>query len=88
MHRLPPLPPVTIEAAVAHLAVEYRLSFRERQMARGILRGQSNRSIAQELELSTSTVKKHVSNLLRKLGVNSRHEVAALIFCHEESRHD
>jgi DNA-binding NarL/FixJ family response regulator len=37
----------------------------------------SNRQIAQELFLSEHTVKRHISKILRKLGLASRAEVAA-----------
>ena len=37
----------------------------------------TNRQIAESLYISESTVKNHVSNILRKLGVDSRHEAAS-----------
>ena len=37
-----------------------------------LLRGQSNKLIARELDLSVETVKDHVAAVLRALGVNSR----------------
>ena len=37
-----------------------------------LLRGQSNKLIARELNLSVETVKDHVAAVLRSLGVNSR----------------
>jgi DNA-binding NarL/FixJ family response regulator len=41
--------------------------------------GRSNKQIAQELHLSTETVKNHVRHLLRALGVNSRLEAVAAV---------
>jgi DNA-binding NarL/FixJ family response regulator len=42
-----------------------------------VAQGMSNRQIAQELFLSEHTVKRHISKILRKLGLASRAEVAA-----------
>lgn len=40
--------------------------------------GQRNRSIAGALNISENTVKFHVGNIFRKMGVNSRAEAIAL----------
>jgi two-component system, NarL family, nitrate/nitrite response regulator NarL len=49
-----------------------RLSPREREVLREIARGHSNTEIATHLGVSESTVKTHVSNILRKTGSRSR----------------
>jgi non-specific serine/threonine protein kinase len=46
-------------------------------VARLLARGLTNRRIAEELFLSERTVHRHVSNVLKKLGVSSREQVAA-----------
>lgn len=48
------------------------LSTRELDVLRCIARGLTNAGIAGELYVSTETVKTHVRNLLRKLGVTDR----------------
>jgi DNA-binding NarL/FixJ family response regulator len=53
------------------------LTAREREVAAMVAKGMSNRQIAQELFLSEHTVKRHISKILRKLGLASRAEVAA-----------
>ncbi len=53
------------------------LTERERAVARLIAAGASNPEIAQELFLSRKTVERHVSNLLKKVGVRNRAELAA-----------
>lgn len=58
-----------------------KLSPREREILRFIARGQSNKEIARALELSESTVKIHVQNMLRKLNLSSR--VQAAVFAVE-----
>jgi DNA-binding NarL/FixJ family response regulator len=47
-----------------------------------IAAGRSNRSIASELVLSEKTVHRHVSNILTKLGVESRAAAAAYAYKH------
>ncbi len=48
------------------------LTAREREVAALVAQGMSNRHIAQELFLSEHTVKRHISKILRKLGLASR----------------
>jgi LuxR family maltose regulon positive regulatory protein len=53
------------------------LSTREVEVLRLLAAGASNATIAEELTLSLFTVKRHVSNILGKLGASSRTEAAA-----------
>lgn len=53
------------------------LTDRERQIVRLISDGASNPEIAQQLFLSRKTVERHVSNVLKKVGVRNRAELAA-----------
>jgi DNA-binding NarL/FixJ family response regulator len=54
-----------------------RLTQREREVADLIVQGCSNKEIAAHLKIAFHTVKSHVHNVLSKLAVNSRLEVAA-----------
>ncbi|GAA2908065.1 DNA-binding NarL/FixJ family response regulator [Microbacterium keratanolyticum] len=54
------------------------LTTREREVLDGILNGWSNRQLADRLGISLPTVKTHVSNVLAKLGAESRSHAAAL----------
>ncbi|KAB1643099.1 helix-turn-helix transcriptional regulator [Gulosibacter chungangensis] len=56
-----------------------RLTERERQVAEQLAKGRSNPQIADSLVVSVATVRSHISNILRKLGLSSRAEVARLI---------
>src|SRR5829696_4164636 len=50
---------------------------REREIAGLVAQGLSTRQIAQQLVISERTVDKHVANLLKKLNLRSRHQVAS-----------
>ncbi|MGE4451592.1 response regulator transcription factor [Castellaniella sp.] len=53
-----------------------RLTQREREIVQCLARGESNKLIARNLDLSESTVKIHVQNILKKLDLSSRVQVA------------
>lgn len=53
-----------------------RLSRREREVALLLTRGLTNRQIAEELVLSEHTIDTHVHNILRKLRLRSRAQIA------------
>ena len=53
-----------------------RLTAREREVMRLIARGYAYKEVARELVLSVKTVETHVSAVLRKLQLSSRHELA------------
>jgi NarL family two-component system response regulator LiaR len=52
------------------------LTERETEILTLVARGKSNRQIASELFVEEKTVKSHISNILRKLGVPSRTQAA------------
>jgi len=54
------------------VAADLRLSEREAQVLRLMLEGKSNKLICRELDLAESTVKNHVTQILRALNVTSR----------------
>lgn len=60
-----------------------QLTAREAEIADLVAEGRSNAEIAHGLGLSIYTVKNHVSNILMKLGVQSRTEAAARILRRE-----
>jgi DNA-binding CsgD family transcriptional regulator/tetratricopeptide (TPR) repeat protein len=55
------------------------LTPRERDVARCLSEGKSNREIAAQLVLSERTVENHVGNILTKLGFNSRAQIAVWV---------
>jgi DNA-binding CsgD family transcriptional regulator len=54
------------------------LTKREREIVGLMLGGETNAAIAERLFISESTVKKHVNNVFRKLGISSRWELLKL----------
>lgn len=89
------LPPVLIDALLAHVARrgpgapaagtrrDVQLTAREREIIALIADGLSNKEIAQRVHLATHTVKSHVHNVLRKLALHSRLQVAA--YAHQKA---
>jgi len=53
-----------------------RMTKRERQVIELIAEGYTNKEIAQKIHLSTYTVKSHVHNILEKLALNTRVQIA------------
>jgi len=64
--------PIEIAADLAEHTGEDDLSEREVQVLRLIAAGNANKEIAAQLDLAEDTVKKHVTNILSKLGANDR----------------
>lgn len=59
------------------------LTEREREILQLLSRGESNKSIAQTLQISYDTVKQHVRHILNKLNLSSRVK-AAVLFAKEQ----
>ncbi len=55
------------------------LSAREKDVARLLAHGVSNKEIARALGVEVVTVKKHVGNIFRKLGARNRTQAAVLL---------
>jgi two-component system nitrate/nitrite response regulator NarL len=54
------------------VAIATDLTMREREIARLVVIGLKNKSIADKLQLSEGTVKIHLHNIYRKLGIRNR----------------
>jgi LuxR family maltose regulon positive regulatory protein len=57
----------------------FRLSRKERQVARHLIRGATSQEIAERLFVSLSTIKTHTKNIYAKLGVNKRLQAVELL---------
>src|SRR5690606_37340054 len=64
-------------SAAPGLATIDELTAREREVIALIVKGASNKRIALTLDISLHTVKRHVANIIGKLGVHTRGEVIA-----------
>jgi DNA-binding NarL/FixJ family response regulator len=60
-----------------------RLTERERDVLRGLMRGLSNKQIALELDLREPTIKLHLKTLCRKLEANNRTHAAMIAKEHD-----
>ena len=83
---LPPRMTGTLFSQIAQAAVErgaaaaleaVRMTPREREVIALIATGLSNKEIAQRLRIATHTVKSHVRNVMDKLALHSRLQIAA-----------
>jgi two-component system, NarL family, nitrate/nitrite response regulator NarL len=72
-----PAPQPSRERPVSALARLTELSVRERETLELVAEGCSNKVVARRLGIAEATVKIHVQNLLRKLGLESRVHAAA-----------
>jgi two-component system, NarL family, nitrate/nitrite response regulator NarL len=61
---------------------EFGLTGREREILERVATGRSNKQIAGEFWLSEQTIKYHLTNVYRKLGVSSRTEAARFAYDH------
>ena len=83
---LPPRMTGTLFSQIANVAVRrgteaalesVRMTHREREVIALIAAGMSNKEIAQRLNIATDTVKSHVRNVMDKLALHTRLQIAA-----------
>jgi DNA-binding NarL/FixJ family response regulator len=67
-------------AGAPAVADEFELTARELEILERVATGRSNKQIAQEFWLSEQTIKYHLTNVYRKLGVGSRTEAARFAY--------
>lgn len=73
---LAPSPPLSPRTALQHAG---GLTAREREVARLVAQGKSNRAIADELVVGVSTVEAHLTHIFSKLEVSSRAQLATWV---------
>jgi DNA-binding CsgD family transcriptional regulator len=61
------------------MAKQYNLTLREKELLQYVYQGKSSPEIAALLNISANTVKRHLSNIYTKIGINSRIELIHLI---------
>lgn len=62
------------------------LSRKERAILEALAQGMSNRDLSKELQISTNTVKFHLSNIYEKLSVKNRTQAIAYFYSSQQSR--
>lgn len=77
----------SIELATNHpIAMDPKLSFRERQVADLVVRAKLNKEIAHELHLTEGTIKEYLNRIFRKLGVTNRTGLAIWVLSQPVAR--
>lgn len=71
---------LTVTAAVR----QYGLTRREDTILRKLMQGMDNQKICDELSISANTLKKHILNIYRKLGIRNRVQLFKMIREHED----
>ena len=74
---------VAHQASPASAPPAEHLTDREREVIRQVAQGRSNAEIAQALIISDKTVKTHISNILSKLGLQDRTQLAIYAIKHD-----
>jgi DNA-binding CsgD family transcriptional regulator len=76
---LRPVPesPAAPAAKTKTAQAEISLSRRELEVAELVTQGQTNRAIAERLVISERTAERHVANIMAKLGMSTRAQIAA-----------
>lgn len=64
---------------VSQAADTFGLTKRERTILRQLMYGQDNARICEELSISVNTLKKHILNIYRKLGIKNRVQMFKMI---------
>lgn len=65
-----------------------QLSRRERTMLEALSKGLTNKELSKELEITTNTVKFHLSNLYEKLSVKNRAQAIAFYYANRAEKRD
>jgi DNA-binding CsgD family transcriptional regulator len=73
-----PAPAAIDSSALEVMSSQYQITTREREIIELILQGLSNKEIEEKLFISFNTVKNHIYNIYRKLGVSSRGQLTSL----------
>lgn len=79
---------MSLETALENVRANFELTKREVEILSEIYAGKTNTQIAGELFISESTVKAHVYNLFRKLGVKSRVEAVCIVREEKEGKQE
>lgn len=65
--------------SVEEAAKHFGLTRRETEILRGLLGGRDAKELSEQMQISSNTVRKHIINLYRKLGIRSRVQIFSLV---------
>lgn len=71
--------PVIADRLPENFVSRYSITDREHEIIQKVIEGKSNAEIASQLFISLATVKTHLHNIYRKIGVDSRYDLLARI---------
>ena len=74
----------TIQFSFDEIAQKFNLTKREREMIELVFKGLSNPEISQMLNISISTVKRHIQNIYKKMNIKNRFELIYMIKADQE----
>ena len=77
--RSPAFVPVANEEPTQEFLSKYGITDREREIILKVMQGKSNDDIARELVISLATVKTHLHNIYKKIGIDSRFDLLARV---------
>jgi len=77
--RYPISAPLGSDEISAEFLSKYGITERERELILKVMQGKSNADIARELFISLPTVKTHLHNVYKKIGIDSRYELLARV---------
>jgi DNA-binding NarL/FixJ family response regulator len=78
-HQAVARPPISLQPELEKQLSGLGISPREAEIIGLILRGFNNKEIGDKLFISLETVKKHISNIYRKLGIKNRLQLSYFI---------
>jgi DNA-binding CsgD family transcriptional regulator len=74
---------VAVQRGAAAALEAVHMTPREREVIGLIAEGKSNKEIAQQLDIAAHTVKSHVRNVMEKLALHTRLQIAA--YAHQQN---
>jgi len=69
---------ISNQLSMNEIRIRYGLTRRETDVLRRVLKGLKNAHIAEELEISEQTIKDHLSNIYRKIGIENRKDLLSI----------
>ena len=78
-HPVPVPAPLATDTLPEAFLAKYGITDREREIILKVVQGKSNADIASELFISLATVKTHLHNIYKKIGVESRYDLLARV---------